>query len=205
MSLVHNHVALPALAFDYDVVTARWTWDPALRELHGLRSSEEPSTDRLLAHMHKDDRVVMISRFQHHLEHEGPYSCSYRMKDASGHQRRLVFVGESEAVGGAVTRLSGFVVDITEPARQIGRDAVAASTTHHSTVEQAKGALMLAYNVDDAGAADLLRAHASRHEVTPHAIATAIVDRLKDTRRDTGTGSARMAGIVAHLDEVLHP
>lgn len=205
MSLVHHHVALPALAFDYDVETARWTWDQGLRELHGLRSSEEPSTDRLLAHMHKDDRVVMISRFQHHLEHEGPYSCSYRMQDPSGHQRRLIFVGESQGAGGVVSRLSGFVVDITESARQIGRDAVAASTTHRATIEQAKGALMLAFNVDDAGAFDLLRAYAGRHEVTTYAVATAIVDRLKDTRRDTGPASTGMAGIVADLDDALHP
>jgi hypothetical protein len=199
MTLVHNHVALPALAFHYDVEKARWTWATALRELHGLRASEEPTTDVLLQRMHKDDRVVMIGRFQHHLEHVGPYCCSYRMRDASGHQRRLIFVGQSEAVAGVVRRLTGFVVDITEPAREFGREAVAASALHRATVEQAKGALMLAFSVDDAGALDLLRAYATRHQVTTTDVAKTIVGRLADPRRDTGDLSNAMSEIMSDL------
>ncbi|MEO5982271.1 MAG: PAS and ANTAR domain-containing protein [Pedococcus sp.] len=199
MSLVHNHVALPALTFSYDVGKASWTWAAGLRELHGLGSSEEPTTEEFLARMHQGDRVVMISRFQHHLEHAGPYACSYRMRDASGHQRRLIFVGQSEAVAGVVKRLSGFVVDITEPAREFGREAVAASALHRSTVEQAKGALMLAFKVDDGGAAGLLQAYASRHRLTTLAVATVIVKQLADPRRDASDPSGAMESIVASL------
>ena len=203
MPLVHNHVAIPALAFHYDVETARWRWAAGLRELHGLRASEEPSTELLLEHMHKDDRVVMIGRFQHHLEHVGPYSCSYRMRDAAGRQRRLIFVGQSEAVDGVVRRLNGFVVDITEPAREFGREAVAASTRHHSSLEQAKGALMLAFSVDDASAFDLLQAYATRYGVTKLEVARAIVKRLADPRREADTPSGGMTGIVADLEDVF--
>ena len=203
MSLVHNHVALPALAFGYDVEKARWTWAAGLRELHGLRASEEPTTERLLEHMHKDDRVVMIGRFEHHLEHVGPYSCAYRMRDARGRQRRLIFVGQSEAEAGVVRRLTGFVVDITEPARAFGREAVAASAQQHSALEQAKGALMLAFGVDDDGAFDLLRGYASHHEVSALAIAKVIVERLKDPGRETVGASDAMASIMAGLAEAL--
>jgi hypothetical protein len=199
MPLVHNHVALPALAFRYDVATARWTWAAGLRELHGLDTSDEPTTEALLERMHKDDRVVMIGRFQHHLEHAGPYSCSYRMRDASGRQRRLIFVGQSESVSGVVRRLNGFVVDITEPAREFGREAVAASTQNHSAVEKAKGALMLAFTVDDAGAADLLRAYASRRGVSTAEVAKLIVHRLADPRRDGGGASDAMSEILSEL------
>ncbi|MGA8980979.1 MAG: PAS and ANTAR domain-containing protein [Pedococcus sp.] len=201
MSLVHNHVALPALAFSYDVAKASWTWAAGLRELHGLRSSEEPTTERLLARVHKGDRVVMIGRFQHHLEHEGPYSCSYRMRDASGRQRRLIFVGQSEAVAGVVRRMTGFVVDITEPAREFGREAVAATALHRATIEQAKGALMLAFKVDDGGASDLLHAYATRYRVTTLAVATIIINRLSDPRRDPTDPTGGMASIVDSLAE----
>jgi hypothetical protein len=123
----------------------------------------------------------MMSRFRHHLDHAGPYSCVYSLRSRDGRVRRVIFVGESEAVGGVVKRLSGFVVDLTEPIRETARAAVAASAEHRATIEQAKGALMLTFGVDEDGAFELLRAYSSRHNIKLAEVAHRIMAGLGDT------------------------
>lgn len=169
-----------AMSFEYQAESGRWTWSTGLRELHGLGPAEEPSTELILERMVAEDRPVMLARFEHHLEHPGPYSCVYRLRRADGQVRKVIFVGESEAVDGVVKRLSGFVVDITEPMQQTAREAVAASAEHRAAIEQAKGALMLSYGVDEDGAFDLLRAYSSRNNIKLAQVAQRLVGAMAD-------------------------
>lgn len=194
-----------AMSFEYQADSGRWFWSEALRELHGLTSSQEPTTDLLLSRMVDEDRPVMLARFEHHLEHEGPYSCAYRMKDPSGQMRRVIFVGLSEAVGGTVKRLSGFVVDITEPLRENAREAVAASAEHRAAIEQAKGALMLSFGIEDNAAFDLLRAYSSHHNVKLAEIARRIVSGLSDPAFSRDDPVRSMLDIVIALDTPNSP
>jgi hypothetical protein len=115
--------------------------------------------------MVEEDRPEMLARFRHHLEHEGPYACVYRLRDPQGQVRRVMFVGQSEAVAGTVKRLTGIVVDVTEPLVQHAREAVAASAAHRAAIEQAKGALMLRFGVDADGAFGLLRTYSNQHNI----------------------------------------
>jgi PAS domain S-box-containing protein len=168
------------MSFEYQAESGRWTWSTDLRELHGLGPTEQPSTDLILERMVAEDRSVMLARFEHHLQHPGPYSCVYRMRRADGQVRKVIFVGESEAVDGVVKRLTGFVVDITGTMRQTAREAVAASAEHRATIEQAKGALMLSFGVDEDGAFDLLRAYSSRNNIKLAQVAERLVMGLAD-------------------------
>jgi hypothetical protein len=166
--------------FEYEAESARWCWSRGLRELHALSDGEEPTTQLALERMLPEDRPVMRSRFRRHLEQPGPYSCAYRMTDAGNQVRRLLFVGQSEAVDGVVKRLTGFVVDITEPMRESARAAVAASAEHRAAIEQAKGALMLSFGVEEDVAFDLLKAYSSQHNVKLAVVAERIVSGLSD-------------------------
>ncbi|MGO4341780.1 ANTAR domain-containing protein [Pedococcus sp. 2YAF34] len=166
--------------FEYEAESARWTWSAGLRALHALSAGEEPTTELMLERMAEEDRAVMLSRFKSHLEQPGPYSCAYHMTDAGNRQCRLLFVGQSEAVDGKVKRLSGFVVDLTEPMRETARAAVAASVEHRAAIEQAKGALMLSFGVEEDIAFDLLRAYSSRHNIKLAVVAERIVAGLSD-------------------------
>lgn len=168
------------MSFEYEAESGRWTWSEGLRELHDLAPDEVPTTDLILDHMVEEDRPVMIARFQHHLDHPGPYSCVYSLVRGDGQIRRVIFVGESEAVGGEVKRLTGFVVDLTEPIRETARAAVAASAEHRAAIEQAKGALMLTFGVEEDGAFELLRAYSSRHNIKLAEVAHRIVAGLCD-------------------------
>ena len=116
--------------FEYQAESGRWTWSRSLRDLHGLAPGQEPTTELLLDSIVDEDRPEMLARFRGHLDNAGPFSCVYRMTDPAGQLRRVVFVAQSEAVVDVVKRLTGFVVDITEPLRDSARAAVAASSEH---------------------------------------------------------------------------
>ena len=122
----------------------------------------------------------MLATFRHHVEKAGPFSCVQRMTDCEDKVRRVIFVGQSEAVAGAVKRLTGFVVDITEPLREGARAAVAASHEHRAAIEQAKGALMLCFGIEEDAAFDLLRAYSSKHNLKLSVVAERIVAGLSD-------------------------
>ena len=171
---------LQTLAYEYQADSERWTWSEGLRELHGLVPGQRPTTQLLVDRMVAEDRPAMLARFRHHLENEGPYSCVYRMTDAQGRLRRLVFVGQSDAVAGIVKRLTGFVVDITEPVRESVRAAVEASSEHRAAIEQAKGALMVTFGVNPDVAFDILRAYSTRSNIKLAAVAEHIVIGLSD-------------------------
>jgi len=172
------------MLFEYQVEGRRWSWSGGLHALHGVGDHHVPTTELILSRMVEEDRPEMLARFRHHLEHEGPYSCVYRLRDPQGHLRRVMFVGQSEAVAGEVKRLTGIVVDVTEPMRDHARDAVAAAVEHRSAIEQAKGALMLRFGVDADGAFELLRQHSNQHNVKLATLAERMVAGLTDSCPD---------------------
>lgn len=190
-----------AMTFEYEAETGTWSWSESLRDLHGLAPDAKPTTELILSRMVEEDRSVMLARFRRHLEQPGPYSCVYRMTDHEGHVRRVVFVGQSEAVSGRVRRLSGFVVDLTEPLRESAREAVAASSEHRAAIEQAKGALMLSFGVDDDAAFGLLRAYSSQHNIKLAAVAEFIVAGLSDPAFSRDEPVRSLLDIVTELGE----
>jgi hypothetical protein len=166
--------------FEYQAESGRWTWSQSLRDLHGLAPGQDPTTELLLDSIVEEDRPEMLARFRGHLEKAGPFSCVYRMTGPSSQVRRVIFVAQSEAVADVVKRLTGFVVDITEPLRDSARAAVAASSEHRAAIEQAKGALMLCFGIEEDAAFDLLRAYSSHNNLKLSVVAERIVAGLSD-------------------------
>jgi hypothetical protein len=170
----------PALLFEYDVMAERWTCSAGILELYGIPDGQEPTTESMAARVVDEDRAIVLDRFQHYLSHAGPFSLEYRIVDPGGHTRRLVLVGQSEEAGDEVKRLSGFIVDITETVREGAAEAVLASAENRATIEQAKGALMLGFGIQDDAAFDLLRTYSNRHNVKLARLAGYLTARLAD-------------------------
>ena len=174
-----NDSALVA-EFAYDVATEVWTWSAALRQLHGLTEAEVPTTQHLLAPMHPDDRPVMLERFERHLHQPGAYTCMYRMTDPQGRGHQLRFVGKAVADGDRVVTLEGFVLDISGDVKAWTSQAVEGVMEHHAAIEQAKGALMLAFHASADEAFDLLRTFSNRQNRKLALVAEQISGGLSD-------------------------
>ena len=154
-----------ALSFEYDVASDTWELSDELMAAHGIPLDEQPTTQRLADRIVEQDRAPMLERLDHHRTHGGLHAFTYRVVDGEGHQRRLTYMALSEGADGAVERLSGFAVDITTPTTQATTDAVTASAEHRATIEQAKGALMLCFGIDELAAFELLRGYSSRTNI----------------------------------------
>ena len=172
------------MLFEYQVEGRRWSWSGGLHALHGVGEHQVPTTELILSRMVEEDRPEMVARFRHHLEHEGPYSCVYRLRDPQGQVHRVMFVGQSEAVAGTVKRLTGIVVDVTEPLVEHAREAVAASAAHRAAIEQAKGALMMRFGVDADVAFGLLRTYSNQHNLKLATLAERMVAGFSEPASD---------------------
>lgn len=166
--------------FEYDVPAKRWGWAPGLRDLHGLRPEESPTTQVMLARMLLQDRNLMRKRLVEHLAAPGTFSYTYQLRDGRGRVRRIRYVGQSEAVAGEVNRLHGFVIDITDLLAETAADAVAGAVEHRASIEQAKGAIMLSFGINGEAAFDLLRGYSTRSNIKLASVAEHIVDGLSD-------------------------
>jgi hypothetical protein len=190
------------MLFEYQVEARRWSWSGGLHALHGVGEDEVPTTALILSRMVPEDRPAMLARFRHHLEQEGSYSCVYRMTDPGGQIRQLMFVGRSEAVAGTVKRLSGVVVDLTEPMREHAREAVAASAEHRASIEQAKGALMLTFGMDARAAFGLLRTYSNHRNVKISALAERMLEAFTDPTFDRDNPVDRLVDMLSTVSPV---
>ncbi|KQU68893.1 hypothetical protein ASC58_09505 [Phycicoccus sp. Root101] len=187
----------PKLAFEYDVLAGRWSWSTGLRALHGLSVDDVPTTEIMLDRMVEEHRDEMLARFQKHLATPGPYTCVYELRDPHGRLRRVRYVGYAEAYQGQVTRLFGFVLDLTDMLREYANEAVHGAMEHRAAIEQAKGALMLSFGIDDEAAFDLLRTYSSRSNLKLSVVAARITEGLSDPRYSSLDPGRNLLNILA--------
>ena len=189
--------------FSYDALTGKWDWDDDVFRIHGLEpGSVVPTTELVLASKHPDDRARVQALLEHISGNGGPFSISYRLIGADGVERRIVLVGE-----GAVcepddtTRIEGYYIDLTqdfdEESGETAAAAVEASAKSRAVIEQAKGALMLAYGLDPDQAFSMLRWWSSNHNIKVRDLAARLVEVAR-------VGEATDAELRTNIDAQLH-
>ena len=140
--------------FTFDVVSGNWEWDDEVYRIHGVApGSIAPTTDYMLRCKHPEDRDRVAAAISHATATGEPFSVSYRLNAEDGIERKVVLVCEGGVCDSdAVTKIDGYFIDLTDDfdheTNKLVREAVAASAEHRATIEQAKGALMLAYGLD---------------------------------------------------------
>lgn len=195
-----------ALVFEYDPVSQRWSWSRALRDLYGLGPHEVPTTELFLAKMVELDRQRLRGQFEDHLSTAGSFSCAFQMRSASGGLRQVRYVGQCESGGGEVKRVYGFLIDVTDAWRDHAARAVAGVVEHRAVIEQAKGALMLGFGIDDAAAFALLRGYSSRANVKLAVVAERIASGLPDPEFSRDDPVRGLLDILLALEPVrTHP
>jgi hypothetical protein len=140
-----------------------WEWSTELERLYGYEAGTvAPSTELILSHEDPRERGRLAQVLQAARNAKGHFSIEHRMVDARGRAREVVIAGDAvlDAVG-AVAGLSGFYVDVTPPDERAVQRSVTAAVTdfteHRAGIEQAKGMLMLVYDLSAEAAFDLLK------------------------------------------------
>jgi hypothetical protein len=138
--------------------------------LHGYQpGTVTPTTDLVLSHKHPDDRDQVAATIDGITHSRGALSSRHRIIDANGVVHWVVVIGDQFFDDdGAVIGTFGFYVDIT-PVEGVLEDMVTARVgeiaDNRAPIEQAKGMLMVIYDIDDDAAFGLLRWLSQEHNI----------------------------------------
>jgi hypothetical protein len=189
--------------FSFDVLTGKWDWDDDVFRIHGYQpGSVEPTTELVLESKHPDDRARVKALLDRISVVGGPFSISYRIIGGDGVERRVVLVGDGEMCEpDDVTSIDGYYIDLTEDFEEESEEyaaaAVEASAESRAVIEQAKGALMLAYGLDSDQAFAMLRWWSRNRNVKVRDLAAKLVEIARE-------GSVTDHELRSSIDAQLH-
>jgi hypothetical protein len=176
----------PVGRFRVDVSVGRWWWSDEVYAMHGFAPGEVvPTTQLVLAHKHPDDRRRVARALERAARTGEPFGSMHRIVDATGGARTLVVAaqGRRNRTTGHVVEVSGFYVDVTESRRAAAQReataAIQASDASRSTIEQARGVLMVAYGVGPDEAFELLRKRSNDSNVPMRDLARSLLEGLR--------------------------
>lgn len=192
--------SLPTGRYRYDASTDAWTVAPAARQLLGLDPDRAPHTAGLLGLLPEEEREQVALFVLDAIRRRVPFSTLLRLQRPDGDLREVLVVGESAYDGEVLVAVHGHVVDVeavgAERAdEQIDR-AVAEVVANRATIEQAKGALSLAYGFDGEAAFALLRWWSNHRNVKVKVLAEQLLT-------EAGTGAVSTPELRAAVDGLL--
>ncbi|MGN6335961.1 PAS and ANTAR domain-containing protein [Mycobacterium sp.] len=135
----------------------RWEWSDTVAAIHGYEPGTlVPTTELLLQHKHPDDRARVAVVLERVVSGE-PFSSRHRIIDTAGRTHWVIVVGDvmcDEA--GALIGTTGFYIDITESLQSDITSVLSEVTPARAEIEQAKGVLMVTYDISADRAFDIL-------------------------------------------------
>lgn len=189
--------------FSFDVADGTWQWDPEVYRIHGFApDSVQPTLEHVLGAAVGSDGDRVKEALGCMAVTAESFSLHYRLLAADGCERSVVLVGE-RAVCDAndVTLIEGYLIDLTadvEAAASEAADAaVQASAEHRGVIEQAKGALMLAYGFDEKAAFSMLTWWSRNRNIKIRDLAANLMQASED-------GAATAQGFRARVDNLLY-
>lgn len=172
--------------FSYDVPTDTWWWSTSLYGIHGFTPGEiVPTTALMMAHQHPADRAAAVELITAAVTAGKPFCSRHRILDAQQRVHTVVTIGEGiRGDDGQIVRVCGYFIDVTDSLHRdlavATRIAVEGSACSRAAIEQAKGALMITYGLDEDEAFALLRWHSQHTNIKLRDIAAGITDRAND-------------------------
>jgi hypothetical protein len=174
--------------------------------MHGYEpGSVVPSTQLVLSHKHPDDRAAVEDLLERALYTGGSFSSRHRFFDTAGGEHSVIVVADRMLdETGAVVGTSGYYIDVSEELEEnrLGvlhetRKVIAA----RAEIEQAKGALMLVYGINEEQAFELLRWRSQEHNTKLRALATQLVAELATLTCVTATLRTEFDHLILTLHE----
>ncbi|MFD4404385.1 PAS and ANTAR domain-containing protein [Nocardia sp. NPDC058499] len=168
--------------FRYYFATRTWEWSAEAARIHGHPPEVRPTTELLLSHKHPDDRDRLEAMILS-VEDGGPFSSRHRIIDTAGDVKEVLVVSEpmldesGEAIG-----TEGFYIDLSAAADEFRREALDDTLPQvldaRMVIEQAKGALMLAYGINADQAFHVLRWRSQETNIKLRRVAERMVAAL---------------------------
>lgn len=194
--------------FSYDVPNQKLVWTERTYQIYGFTPGDVvPTLELMSSHVHPDDRSRVDTAVACSIA-EGETFCEwYRLVDARQKVKTVLSVGYVAGRAGAeVSVLSGFLVDLTVSLRkhreQETTRAVMDAAATRDLIEQAKGMMMVIFDLTEPQAFDLLRWHSSHHNIKLREVAATLVDRLIDPAL---TGTKPRERLTAILEGLRKP
>lgn len=172
----------------------RWEWSEQVQRMHGYEPGTViPTTELVLSHKHPDDRGQVAATIDDVLHTHRAFSTRHRILDTRDTVHHVVVVGDQLTDHqDVVIGTHGYYVDITpardNPDEDLVTAKVAEITAHRAVIEQAKGMLMLVYDLDAAAAFDLLRWRSQESNIKLRRLAQQLVEDFRAIP-DKGVGS----------------
>jgi PAS domain S-box-containing protein len=181
--------------FRYFFDDDRWEWSGQVYRMHGYRAGEiSPTTALILTHKHLDDYRQVAATLDLIRQTRQSFSSRHRIRDVAGRVHHVVVVGdELRDERGDIIGTHGFYIDVTpnETVRQSQITAeVSRITELRAGIEQAKGMLMMIYEIDEDAAFDLLKWRSQEANIKLRRMAAQIVADFTALRHD-GTMPSR--------------
>jgi ANTAR domain/PAS fold len=192
----------PVAAYRYDALADVVWWSPEMYALLGYEVDEVVPTLQLMeAHIAAEDRQRVRDEVCPRWEQGQPFTTRHHLVDVDGGVHIVLAVGESIRVGGRCLSVQAYYVDVTTSVRRDVSANVTAALTRtlrtRGVIEQAKGALMLAYGVEEDDAFALLRGLSNNHNVKVADLASYVVRRMPAAGVATGPAQETLFEILA--------
>ncbi len=169
--------------FEYRYDSAAWTWSDTVAKIHGYQPGEvEPTTELVLSHKHPEDLARVKGLLQ---QTAAPFSSRHRIRTTTGEIRNVVVVGDPVTdADGQVVATRGFYIDITDSfnadLQQSVSDKVQVIVSHRKVIDQAKGMLMVIYQLSADAAFAVLKWRSQEHNIKLSTVAEKLVSELPD-------------------------
>lgn len=144
--------------FQFFIADQRWVWSDEVARMHGYRPGQvQPTTELLLSHKHPDDRAKVADILQR-VQSGGLFSSRHRIVDVRGQTHWMVVVSDHLTdSSGKVIGTQGYYIDTTAGLQSDLTAAMGRVVESRATIEQAKGILMIAYDIDENRAFEILK------------------------------------------------
>ena len=169
--------------FEYRYDSDAWTWSDTVARMHGYEPGEiEPTTELVLSHKHPDDLARVKGLLQQSV---APFSSRHRIRTTTGAIRKVVVVGDPVTdADGRTVATRGFYIDITDSfnadLQQSITDELQVIVSHREVIDQAKGMLMLIYQLSADAAFAVLVWRSQELNVKLATVAEKLVAELPD-------------------------
>ncbi len=201
-SVFGNQSCSNAGEFGYSLADQRWTWSDELARMFGYEpGTVEPTTELLVSHQHPEDRPDIEALLNRLVESGDPFCSRHRIIDTAGTVREVIVIGDYETNDeGTVVGTSGYYVDLTDALEQERNEALSDVLPDviatRAAIEQAKGMLVLVYNLNSEQAFAVLKWRSQHTNIKLRDLAAQLVEDAKQL-------DSTSAGLRTRFDHVL--